>query len=178
MCALTLATLDSTHNSATNDRERLGVANIIINIIINCVCILMMIWKILQQIRSTYKEYSERKRNRVHKIAEISSLNGEDSRVGMFNRPNEGESFADTSLQSSSLAQKTFQQKRQEIKQRPDESPQYMKNSDDNTKFMTHEDKDMTLQQGTLCPKKDDSQNPSTIKKGPQEHHIQPLTTQ
>ena len=62
----TLAVLDSDKISATEDRERLGLVIINVNIIINSGCAFLLGIKMLQQIWVAYKSYSEKKSRMVH----------------------------------------------------------------------------------------------------------------
>ena len=71
---ITLASLDSYHTSAFDDRVRLGSVIIVINIIMNSGCAFLMLAKLSQQIWSAYKNRSQNKRLKVHAANSVPNL--------------------------------------------------------------------------------------------------------
>ena len=95
----TVAILDSHHILAPIDRDRLGLAIITINIIINSGCAFLMGVKIVQQCWKIYKIYCEKKSRKVHAARNVPSLNP-NSHQSAHAEFNERETIVNSSLLS------------------------------------------------------------------------------
>ena len=74
-CVVMLATFNSDDTYTINLKERLGVGIITVNIILNCGGIVILLTKIIKNVRDAYREHTANKMQRVHIIANSSILN-------------------------------------------------------------------------------------------------------
>lgn len=107
MCVLAYAILDSIDAATLNERERLGQAIIIINIIINCVCFLTISMKILELFKNVYDDYYKKKTAKVENLNDASVL-GNTSEIHVLNsnksnNPKSTNLHLDSSLQHSNI---------------------------------------------------------------------------
>ena len=74
ICVLVLANLDSNSKLASKNREYLGSAIVLVNIILNAGCTLIMSLNTLELVWTVYKNYSNKKKRQVHQAADVSDL--------------------------------------------------------------------------------------------------------
>ena len=97
ICTLSLAISDVNKRVMPNNRERLGMAIICINVILNSGCSILLLFKIAQMVREAYNNYSEKRTRKVHAVS-IASLSAEKSHNQVLSRPDGVEPFPNSSL--------------------------------------------------------------------------------